>query len=182
MRSGGTSTLESRRALLYSVLAGAHLALVCCGAFSWPVETIPGVGRFLGFYSRNSLASTSYGFFAHSFGGALRVSYSLSVTSEPPRKMYFDTDSNPEASLRMSVLLAVLLKKSTDPIEFQRIVLASLAGSVLESRPDASGVRIEVESFNVPTMAEYRAGMRGEWVNRYRADFQKRENRREVAR
>jgi hypothetical protein len=65
---------------------------------------------------------------------------------------------------------------STFPVDegeeaLRRDLLASWAGSMLGRHPEAQKVEVRVEAYDVPSMAEYRAGARPQWVLVYAETF-----------
>jgi hypothetical protein len=58
--------------------------------------------------------------------------------------------------------------------EWRRQLVKSWAATMFTRERAADSLRIEVEFYRVPTIAEYRTGSRPSWEALYHADFQRR--------
>ncbi len=83
-----------------------------------------------------------------------------------------ETGQTREANLRIGNILGVL-SRSVDDEPLRRAVAASWAGKVLARYPQATKIKVRMESLPIPPMEEYRAGVRGAWEPFYLAEFQR---------
>jgi hypothetical protein len=149
----------SKRHALFTVLAGAHLVLVACGAAGWspwpantPHGTVLEVGRAW------SGSDSSYGFFAPEVGGVIRARFTLIDGAGMRQAAELDLGSNIEARQRVNNVVSL----AEEP-DLRREVAASLASYMLGRYPEAQQVIVHIETYEPPTMDEYRAGARLEW-------------------
>jgi hypothetical protein len=55
--------------------------------------------------------------------------------------------------------------------DLRRAFLGALAANRFGAHPDANVVQVNIEAWDVPTMAEYRRGTRPQWRSVYDATF-----------
>ena len=163
----------ARARLKRSLLVGAfscHLVLVVAGAAQL-TPRLPGrVGRGLRFYDALSGAGDAYSFFAPRVGPQLRARFTLST----PQGRRFDETlqrgKRREVALRLGNLAGTvyIMAERTD---LRRAFLGALAADRFGAHPEADRVRVNIEEWAMPTMAEYRSGARPRWLSLHEATF-----------
>lgn len=165
--------LRSRKHVRSAIIIGAsalHLTFVGLGAaHAWP-EAGGWTGSLLRLYGSASGASGSYSFFAPGVGSQLRLQLAVVDAAGRTSEEVLVTGVSREAELRVSNIVGGLWSDLVDR-DMQRAVAASLAGTVFGRRPDADTVSVAFESFDLPTMEQYKEGQRGEWQSHYQAKF-----------
>jgi hypothetical protein len=165
--------VRSRKHVQSVLIVGAsalHLAFVGLGAsHAWP-EAVGWFGSLLHLYGSASGASGSYSFFAPGVGSQLRVQLAVVDAAGRTSEEALATGVSREAELRVGNIVGGLWSDWVER-DMQRAVAASLAGTVFGRRPDADTVSVRFESFDLPTMEQYREGQRGEWQSHYQAKF-----------
>jgi hypothetical protein len=159
-----------RRTLLTTV-ALAHLLLVMCGAFRW-VPYPEGVlfRSSLRFYMAMSGADGYYGFFAPTVDPEVRIRFRLVNRDGGDEFVTLKDGATSEANLRLGAV-GRLLPPAT--IETREDLIRSLAAAKLDRHPKAEEITVLVETFGVigpdgrfdmPSMSDYRSGVRSEWL------------------
>jgi hypothetical protein len=150
-----------------AALAVTHLVLVTLGAFRLASFASRPPLAPLGTYMELSGASNDYSFFAPSVGSQIRARF---VVRHPDRITVstFETP-NHEVNQRINSLVTASQKIP----ELQQAFARSWAAAVLGRNPDARHTVVLIERHQLPTMAEYRAGARPDWVVTYRGDFER---------
>lgn len=153
-----------KRALLVGAF-GCHLVLVVAGAAHLTARVHGPVGRELRFYDALSGAGDSYSFFAPAVGPQLRVRFTGEQFDET-----LEAGKSREVGFRLgNVAGTVYVASKRD--DMRRALLAALAARFFGGHPDANLVRVSIEAWEVPTMAEYRAGARPRWRSLHDASF-----------
>jgi hypothetical protein len=148
------------RALLVCV-AAFHLILVAIGA-AGAFPFLGTAGRAAGWYGAVSGAGMGYSFFAPVVGAQLRARF---VLSGDGRSWEDDLLSGHNQEVKLRVGGAINLYPTSEEDELLREdLLACWSAAMFARHPDASKVTIYMEAFEVPTMADYRAGARPAWV------------------
>lgn len=119
-----------------------------------------------GFFSG---ASAGYSFFAPEIGSELKLKFELMDSNETDQ---LEAGSNREAELKIVTLAYLLSDAIEDPKKRQKIA-ASFAGKILARHPNAKTVRVVIESYELPSMQDYREGKREDWKFFYQATFAK---------
>ena len=156
-----------------SVLVAAftcHLAIVVAGAAHLTPHVHGPVGRGLRFYEALSGAGDSYSFFAPTVGSQLRARFVLSTAQGARSEETLESGKSREVGLRLGELAGTifLMAKRTD---LRRAFLGALAANRFGAHPEANVVQVNIEAWDVPTMAEYRRGARPSWRSAYDATF-----------
>jgi len=155
------------RMLMATALAGAHLALVVCGAADlFPRFGRSGVAKGLRWYGHMSGSDSGYGFFAPEVGSQSRAIFTM---KDKTGRVWTDTleaGENNEVQLRVNGMV------SDAPTGRQRRALAaSWAGKMFARYPQADEITVRIEFFDLPTMEEYAEGDEPEWVKDYEVTF-----------
>jgi len=144
---------------LKATLALAHLALVVCGAARFlPAPRESRAARLVLMYGEYSGSNNGYGFFAPSVASPWDVRFSIYADGEGWVEGA-SPEGNNEVRLRFHTVLGSLSKD-----ELREPVAASLAAKKFTSYPRAELINTHVRVLDLPTMEEYRAGQRPEWV------------------
>jgi hypothetical protein len=145
-----------RRLLLVGAFS-CHLALVIAGA----AHLTPRV-RGLRFYEALSGAGDAYSFFAPSVGPQLRARFTLRAPTGERSEETLETGKSREVGFRLGNVAGTiyLAARRTD---LRRALLGALAASRLTAHPEANRVRVSIDEWVMPSMAEYRLGARPWW-------------------
>jgi hypothetical protein len=147
------------------VLASAHLLLVAGGA----ARLLPRLGdsapvKALQWYGTMSGADAGYNFFAPRVGSQIRVVFTLTDREGRTWKDALEGDTNQEVRLRLGSLSSLFpMGFECEGEALRHDLCASWAATVLSRHPDAEEAEVRVEKYEVPPMAEYRAGSRPRW-------------------
>ena len=139
-----------------------HIALVVAGAAHLTSSVHGPVGRGLRFYKALSGAGDSYAFFAPTVGPQLRARFILSSPQGERSEETLETGKSREVGFRLGNLAGTIYiaAKRTD---LRRAFLGALAASSFGAHPEASHVQVNIEECVMPSMANYRAGVRPRW-------------------
>jgi hypothetical protein len=155
----------NRKPLIWSLIAACHLGLVVCGAARVNLADVPGVGPALQLYGSLSGAENGYGFFAPGVCSQVRPRFTLT----DGRRVWTDrleAGMSHEAELRVGSGLSL----SSYP-ELWDYLGASWSATLLGRNPGADQVLVTIEAHDVPSMAEYRNGVRPSWITLYQGVF-----------
>jgi hypothetical protein len=160
------------RHAFFTGLAAIHLGLVICGALGWsPLDGDQLPAKALRVEQAMSGSDTGYGFFAPDVGCDLRARFTLIDATGREWTEMMDFGDNLEAQIRVSNVLALV-----DDDELRAFVAGSLAGTMLARHPTARTVIVTFETYDPPTMAEFRAGDRPQWEMIYEAAISRKTN------
>lgn len=162
----------NRRQLFLTALAGGHLLLVACGAaglFRAVPPTNP-PARAAHWYGAMSGASMGYGFFAPAVGSQPRAVFVMTDSAGHTWQDDLEAGRNQEVKLRVGSVISTFPADDSEEA-LRQDLLASWAATMFGRHPRATKVEIRVQTFDVPSMEEYRAGARPEWVTAYGATF-----------
>jgi len=153
------------RQWVWPCLAACHLGLVVCGAARVSFAEVPGVGAVLQWYGSLSGSENGYGFFAPGVCSQIRPVFTL-TDSKRVWTDRLESGMSHEAELRVgsSVSLASF-PELWDPLS------ASWSATLFGRHPSADQVLVTIEAHAVPTMEEYRQGVRPSWVKVYQGVF-----------
>jgi hypothetical protein len=164
----------NRNEKIWGLLAAIHLTLVVCGAAGVSFWNWGKLGAGLSYYGLVTGASSSYGFFAPGIGTGLRAQFDVyDLKGQYETTDVLETGTNRETDLRIYDIIETL-SDDIDNDQNRKLLGASWAGKIFSRHPEASRVFLRVETIDIPTMMEYREGVRYGWEPRYRADFHRR--------
>jgi len=154
--------MRNMKRLLLMGACGCHLALVIAGAAHLTARLHGRVASALRFYDAVSGAGDSYSFFAPAVGPELRARFVLTTPQGTRSEEVLGTGKNREVGFRLGTLAGTVyvLTKRTD---LRRAFLGALAANRLGAHPEASHVEVSIDAWEMPTMAEYRIGLRPRW-------------------
>ena len=155
------------------LLVGAfscHLALVVAGAAHLTARLHGPAGRGLRFYDALSGAGDSYSFFAPAVGPQLRARFAIRTRQGERFEETLETGKSREVGFRLGNLAGTVyvVGQRTD---LRRAFLGALAASRFGAHPEANLVEVHIEEWVMPTMAEYRVGLRPRWSSLHDATF-----------
>jgi len=150
-----------------------HIALVVAGAAHLTSSVHGPVGRGLRFYNALSGAGDSYSFFAPTVGPQLRAGFILSTPRGEHIEETLEAGKSREVILRLRNLAGTIYVVAQRP-DLRRAFLGALAASRLGAHPEANRVQVDIEDWVMPTMAEYRLGVRPRWRSLHDATFVRR--------
>jgi hypothetical protein len=165
------AVLERQRVRWLLVAAfGCHLAIVVAGAAQLTSHLHGPVGRGLRFYDALSGAGDSYSFFAPSVGPQLRARFELSTPRGGRFEETLETGKSREVGLRLGNVAGTveIVSRRTD---LRRAFLGALAASRFGAHPEVDRVKVTIEEWVMPTMAQYRRGVRPTWRWLHEATF-----------
>ncbi|WP_437632433.1 hypothetical protein [Sorangium sp. So ce854] len=162
-----------RRAILLLAAAAAHIVVVCLGALHVRVGDEGWARRALTYYGLLSGSDSGYSFFAPGVGTTLAATFQVNGASGESAADALETGVSREADIRVRNIIG-MFSLEEDPM-VRRSLVASWAGKVLARHPDADSVVVQLDTFELPSMAEYRAGKTTGWTLNYRARFVHRE-------
>jgi hypothetical protein len=189
------------RSCLWSLLAAAHLLVVVCGACdclpdapdrrcstpcppgipaassapahrsgSWaPLAHVPRS------YARLSGADSQFGFYAPAVGSRYRARFILHDDCEATWCDSFEETNCPEARLRLGgIVESGFANGAPEQMpELRQRLVKSWAAAMFSRHPSAVALTAVVEVYDLPTMAEYRGGLRPHWAVVYQAQVQR---------
>jgi hypothetical protein len=162
--------------LLLVAAFGCHLVLVAAGAAHVTADLHGPLARGLRFHDALSGAGDSYSFFAPTVGPQLRTRFVLSTPQGARSRETLEAGKSREVGFRMGNIAGTIyiLGRRT---QLRRAFLGALAASRLGAHPEANKVQVTLEQWAMPTMAEYRQGVRPRWRSLYEATFVRRSSR-----
>ncbi|WP_437591264.1 hypothetical protein [Sorangium sp. So ce1000] len=163
----GIRNSQGRVAALVAVVG--HLGLVVLGALQIHPEGDGWLARALAYYGALSGAESGYDFFAHSITPLPRARFHVSDAAGATLTDALESGASRETEIRILNLVTPLLNVEDPAI--QRSIAASWAGKVLARHPAAESVLVRVETYDLPSMREYREGKRSGWNLQYEAKF-----------
>ncbi|WP_438033931.1 hypothetical protein [Sorangium sp. So ce204] len=173
--SMGVSSMEEtgnieKRALFVLPAAAIHLGLVIVlGVLQVRLPYEGWVERAVGYYGAFSGASSAYSFFAPTVGPLLWATFEVRDRAGALTTEVLETGASREADLRVKNIIG-MFRDEQDPA-VRRSLVASWAAKVFAKHPAADSVVVRLESYDLPSMAEYRAGKQPRWYVEYKAKF-----------
>jgi hypothetical protein len=155
------------RSRIAEAVAAAHLLLVASWATGLLPPAMPGTGgKALRLYGALTGADNRFGYFAPEVGPELRLDLTAEAGGRPAPPVALIEARGREAELRAGTVVSTF---AYQPL--RREMARSLAARVFSRHPNATAVNVHVEVCELPTMAEYRAGVRPRWKTGYQARF-----------
>jgi hypothetical protein len=148
----------NRKFPVIAVVAAAHLGVVICGAARLRFDGPSNLDAALGVYGAYSGANNSYGFFAPGVAAQWRASFDFYDRANKT----WTTRTRVAPNLELAVLDSTITGLFSHE-KLRQALAASWAGMALAETPGAAVVVVRAEAFIVPTMEQYRRGVRGEW-------------------
>jgi hypothetical protein len=159
------------RRCLCLLLGATHLATVVCGAADCLPEQNRSVPvQVLQAYAKLSGADSQYGFYAPEVGASCRAKFILQDDQGSTWSDSLEATTYAEARLRLGGSVECAFANDTAqqlPKVRQRLV-KSWAATMFTRHPRAASVTVVVEVRDIPTMAEYRGGLRPNWIVVYK--------------
>jgi hypothetical protein len=163
----GKPNSRSHAAALVAVVG--HLGLVVMGALQIHPDGDGWLARALAVYGGLSGAESGYAFFADSITPLPRARFHVSDAGGAILIDALESGFSRETEIRILNLVTPFLNVEDPTI--QRSIAASWAGKVLARHPAAEGVLVRLETYDLPSMPEYREGKRSGWNLQYEAQF-----------
>ncbi|WP_437957596.1 hypothetical protein WME76_40810 [Sorangium sp. So ce119] len=158
-----------RRAILLLGAAAAHLVVVCLGALHVHIGDEGWARRAVKYYGLLSGADSGYSFFAPGVGTSLSASFQLNDANGETVTDVLETGVSREADIRVRNIIGMFRLEEDETV--RRSLVASWAGKVLARHPDADSVVVQLDTLELPSMAEHREGKTAGWELNYRAKF-----------
>lgn len=167
----------------FGVLAAGllfHFSLAAVSAANLPISkpvlkifgnsrTGQSVARFLVLYQYLTGTGNCFGFFAPGVISQMKVGYEIQRDGKVVEEGIVGSE-NAEVSLRMHNLTQQFWTASQNP-DVRRSLAASFAGKLFSLHPTAESVSISLKSYVLPSMAQYREGLRPSWEKNYLGNF-----------
>lgn len=148
------------RQKLITGIAAAHILLVAYHSALLPLPPYGNpVGDALRWYGAVSGANNSYGFFKQ-VGCSIKVTFTILDKDGKIIEDKVHQNENREVQLRFNSASNLLDQYHTNAL------LHNWAAAMFGRHPNATLIRIKIETFDPGTMADYAAGVRPTWVNR----------------
>jgi hypothetical protein len=164
------------RTCVWTLLGTAHLIVVIVGASDGLSEPSPSAPmHLLRWYGRLSGADSRYGFYAPDVGSEYRARFVLQDNRGSTWRDDFEQGPSPEARLRLQGIIHWVFDDAVaqESPELRQRLMRSWAATMFTRHPNAVSLRILIEDYDVPTLAEYRAGRRPVWRILYEAQLQR---------
>jgi hypothetical protein len=150
-------------------IAIVHLSLAALSAAHLrPISDASPPGRAVYAYSEIAAVNNNFGFFAPAVASQVRVRFTLCDKGGHCSPDTLATGSD-EVNLKLHTMYSFFMVS-----EAQDLLARSWAAQMLARHRDAETVMVEAEIFQLPTMIEYSAGRREEWMPFYHAVFARR--------
>ncbi|WP_437760663.1 hypothetical protein [Sorangium sp. So ce1389] len=163
------TTMGRRRAIILLAAAAAHLVVVCLGALHVNVGDEGWARRAVKYYGLLSGADSGYSFFAPGVGPTLSASFQVNGANGKIAADVLETGVSREADIRVRNIIGMFWLEEDEMV--RRSLVASWAGKVLARHPGADSVVVQLDTFELPSMAAYREGQTTGWKLNYRAKF-----------
>jgi hypothetical protein len=149
--------------------AAFHLAVLSLGLFPYfPPPTWPRLQAARDIYQALTGAGGGFGFFSPGIGNQLQITFE---TKPPlPGPLALDQVVNGEVALRIGNMYRLLAFSYGDE-KIKRAVAASLATAVFRFHPEITETTLIATIYRLPSLEEWRRGMRPESLEGYRATF-----------
>ena len=167
--------MPNRRSIWLLIAAG-HVAMLICGATRLLQDQDTGAAaQLVRWYGTMSGADSNYGFFAPAVGSKHRARFLLANAEGDTWEEALDQTGSGETRLRLSGIVEepFMSGQAEDHPEWRRRLVTSLAATMFSRHPNAVSLKMEVEAYDIPPIASYRAGERPKWVKLYQAEFQR---------
>ncbi|WP_437936567.1 hypothetical protein [Sorangium sp. So ce341] len=158
-----------RRAVLLLAAAAAHVVVVCLGALHVHIGDEGWARRAVKVYGLLSGADSGYSFFAPGVGSTRSASFQVNGADGEIATDVLETGVSREADIRVRNIIGMFWLEEDQMV--RRSLVASWVGKVLARHPDADSVVVQLDTFELPSMAEYREGKAAGWNLDYRAKF-----------
>ncbi|WP_437970969.1 hypothetical protein WMF04_17535 [Sorangium sp. So ce260] len=162
------TAIGRRRALLLLAVA-AHFVIVGLGALHVHIGDEGWARRAVKYYGRLSGANSGYSFFAPGVGSTLAANFQVNGSNGKIAADVLETGVSREADIRVRNIIGMFWLEEDEMV--RRSLVASWAGKVLARHPGADSVVVQLDTFELPSMAEYREGKTTGWKLNYRAKF-----------
>lgn len=159
-----------KRYVFFALLAAAQLVLVICNTFGIPMGF--GSSRLAQAvaYSKNLTgADSGFAFFASPIAGEVRAIFRLTDHDGNVRVQPITWSNSSEVNDRLRNAVGSMAN-------FQNIqgdVAASLAAVLFGKNPDVTTIEVLVDGQSLPSMQQYREGLRPEWLPIFRQTFKR---------
>lgn len=136
-----------------------HMCLTVAGIFKVDWKDFKVIGVALAFYSNISGADSSYGFFSPDVPSQLNVEFIVSDGKGREVADTLESRAPRDIALRYGNMIRLFLNFVKDT-ESRRSLAASWAAEMYRRYPWAEIVEIKVQSVQLPSMHDYKAGQR----------------------
>jgi hypothetical protein len=151
------------------LLVTFQFALVACGCLQVYFENHGKLGQVAAFYSRLASADGGFNFYAPSVSAPFRAQFEVEEANGRHFTAHL-SDGMGFARTHSETMVAWFWVAATNP-KLKRSIVASWASDMFSRFPSASKIGVTIEMYDLPTMANYRAGARPSWKPVYEANF-----------
>lgn len=149
---------------------GLNLALAIWSVSYLPYPNLRALNYPFLAYREMSGTNYRWGFFAPTIGSQFRVQYEARYAGGLVVTGQIGDRGPDETVMRQQGVIATFWFALQDKIA-RRSLGASWARYVFRKYPGAESVKIYVDSFKIPSMAEFRSGKKGTWIPAYESYF-----------
>ncbi len=165
--------LVKRNQKIWLAVGLLHLGFVTAGAFQADLR-MAAIEWMADQYGKYSGSKSGYGFFAPGVDTVLRATFRVfDAGGKVIAVVPLEQGKNREADLRVGNIIGWFWRDNPQRKQ-QRAMTASWAGKIFARYPKATAVEVVLEQYDLPSMAEFRAGERPKWTQYYTAKFMKR--------
>lgn len=160
----------------WTLFAAVHLLIVVSGAGGWLPDRCGGpLASVLLWHASMSGADSYYGFYAPDVGDEFRARFRVEDGQGFTWQDTFEQTRNPETRLRLGgiALHAFANSRAEESPQRRERLIKSWAAAMFTRHPGAVSVTVVVETYDVPTLSEYRAGQQPRWNVVYEAKVQR---------
>ena len=155
---------------LFIIFGLLHIGLSVAGALrALPEARGPATGA-IRWYAALTGADSAFGFFAPGVGTHLDANFEVAFADGRSELRRLESGLTREADLRVGTVVDAFWI-SAESERLRRSLAASWAGKIMARSPGATAVTVQLRSYYLPTMAEFRQGKTGAWEPYYRAKF-----------
>jgi hypothetical protein len=152
-------------------LGTVHLVLVAIGAGHLSFWNLGEAGSWLQSYGEFTGSSRTYTFFAPGVADSVRARFDLyGEDGELVATDSLQPGTTREANLRV-INIIEYLQNDLDDNNYRHLLALSWTGKMFARHPSAVSAVLRVETFDVPSMKEFREGLRYDWEPIYQAKF-----------
>lgn len=166
--------MQTYKKYIWLMLGIVHLGLVAFGAGHLTFWGMGKAGSWLQSYGEFTGSGRSYTFFAPGVADSVRAEFEMyGEDGELVATDYLEPGTTREANLRVINIIETL-QNDLDDNRYRQLLAMSWAGKMFARHPSAASAVLKVETFDMPSMKEFREGLRYDWEPIYQARFMRR--------
>ena len=163
---------------LLAALAAMHCLIVILGSTGVRLESTGAIGELVTYYGALTGAERGFGFFAPEVTTEARAVFELVDAKGTTTIRRLEDGVTSESALRMySVTSQFWQALDSGDTAIRHSMAASLAGKMFARYPEAVQVSVKFDVYVIPTMEEFRDGVRPGWKRLYQVKLNREANR-----